>query len=67
MARAMLGLWKEAASDLRLASMIDFDEEIAETLKKVRYSNFFLPITPPPYVPRPCESNIVVMVHTVFY
>ncbi|KAM3246302.1 TPR repeat-containing thioredoxin TDX isoform X1 [Capsicum annuum] len=35
MARAMLGLWKEAASDLRLASMIDFDEEIAETLKKV--------------------------------
>ncbi|XP_055827284.1 TPR repeat-containing thioredoxin TDX [Solanum dulcamara] len=35
MARAMLGLWKEAASDLRVASMIDFDEEIAEILKKV--------------------------------
>ncbi|KAJ8553497.1 hypothetical protein K7X08_024175 [Anisodus acutangulus] len=35
MARAMLGLWKEAAKDLRVASMIDFDEEIAEILKKV--------------------------------
>lgn len=35
MARAMLGLWKEAASDLRVASMIDFDEEIAGILKKV--------------------------------
>ncbi|XP_059290421.1 TPR repeat-containing thioredoxin TDX [Lycium ferocissimum] len=35
MARATLGLWKEAAKDLRVASMIDFDEEIAEILKKV--------------------------------
>ncbi|XP_060205415.1 TPR repeat-containing thioredoxin TDX [Lycium barbarum] len=35
MARAMLGLWKEAAKDLHVASMIDFDEEIAEILKKV--------------------------------
>lgn len=35
MARAMLGLWKEAASDLHVASRIDFDEEIAEILKKV--------------------------------
>lgn len=48
MARAMLGLWKEAASDLRVASMIDFDEEIAEILKKVKYSNFSLSITPSP-------------------
>ncbi|XP_009770330.1 TPR repeat-containing thioredoxin TDX [Nicotiana sylvestris] len=35
MARAMLGLWKEAASDLHVASTIDFDEEIAEILIKV--------------------------------
>ncbi|XP_009590303.1 TPR repeat-containing thioredoxin TDX-like isoform X2 [Nicotiana tabacum] len=35
MARAMLGLWKEAANDLHVASTIDFDEEIAEILKKV--------------------------------
>nr|GMD32509.1 TPR repeat-containing thioredoxin TDX [Ipomoea batatas] len=34
-ARAMLGLWEEAASDLHVASRIDFDEEINEVLKKV--------------------------------
>ncbi|VFQ67184.1 unnamed protein product [Cuscuta campestris] len=34
-ARAMLGLWEEAASDLHVASQIDFDEEINEALKKV--------------------------------
>lgn len=31
----MLGLWEEAASDLHVASRIDFDEEINEVLKKV--------------------------------
>lgn len=34
-ARAMLGLWEEAASDLHVASRLDFDEEINEVLKKV--------------------------------
>ncbi|CAK9166747.1 unnamed protein product [Ilex paraguariensis] len=35
MARAMLGLWEAAASDLHVASNIDYDEEIGEVLKKV--------------------------------
>ncbi|KAI9101562.1 hypothetical protein K1719_023806 [Acacia pycnantha] len=35
MARAMLGLWEEAASDLHVASKIDYDEEIQMALKKV--------------------------------
>uniref|UniRef100_A0A0D6R4Z4 STI1 domain-containing protein n=1 Tax=Araucaria cunninghamii TaxID=56994 RepID=A0A0D6R4Z4_ARACU len=35
MARAMLGIWEEAAKDLHLASSIDYDEEIASFLKKV--------------------------------
>ncbi|KAK6925326.1 Thioredoxin domain [Dillenia turbinata] len=35
MARAMLGSWEEAASDLRLASKLDYDEEIDTALKKV--------------------------------
>ncbi|GFP88461.1 tpr repeat-containing thioredoxin tdx [Phtheirospermum japonicum] len=35
MARAMLGLWEEAVSDLRVASKCDFDEEIGSVLKKV--------------------------------
>ncbi|KAL3512155.1 hypothetical protein ACH5RR_024872 [Cinchona calisaya] len=35
MARAMLGLWEEAASDLRMASKLDYDEEINMELKKV--------------------------------
>lgn len=35
LARAMLGLWEEAASDLHVASKIDFDEEIHLALKKV--------------------------------
>ncbi|KAK6123617.1 hypothetical protein DH2020_042649 [Rehmannia glutinosa] len=35
MARAMLGLWEEAASDLHVASKLDFDEEIGLILKKV--------------------------------
>ncbi|EEF31587.1 Hsc70-interacting protein, putative [Ricinus communis] len=35
MARAMLGLWEEAASDLHLASKLDYDEEIGLVLKKV--------------------------------
>ncbi|PIN27042.1 Hsp70-interacting protein [Handroanthus impetiginosus] len=35
MARAMLGLWEEAARDLHLASNLDFDEEIGLMLKKV--------------------------------
>ncbi|XP_027169824.1 TPR repeat-containing thioredoxin TDX [Coffea eugenioides] len=34
-ARAMLGLWEEAASDLRMASKLDYDEEINIELKKV--------------------------------
>ncbi|KAL0441168.1 UNVERIFIED_CONTAM: TPR repeat-containing thioredoxin TDX [Sesamum radiatum] len=36
MARAMLGLWEEAASDLHVASKLDFDEEIHLMLKKNR-------------------------------
>ncbi|KAK7358113.1 hypothetical protein VNO77_00034 [Canavalia gladiata] len=35
MSRAMLGLWEEAATDLHLASKLDYDEEIAMALKKV--------------------------------
>eukprot|EP00252_Welwitschia_mirabilis_P020384 TRINITY_DN4998_c0_g1_i1.p1 TRINITY_DN4998_c0_g1~~TRINITY_DN4998_c0_g1_i1.p1 ORF type:complete len:384 (-),score=116.97 TRINITY_DN4998_c0_g1_i1:225-1376(-) len=35
MARAMLGHWEDAAKDLRLASRLDYDEEIAAVLKKV--------------------------------
>ncbi|GAB2219593.1 hypothetical protein Droror1_Dr00007230 [Drosera rotundifolia] len=34
-ARAMLGLWEEAASDLHVASKLDYDEEIGTALKKV--------------------------------
>ncbi|XP_073140681.1 TPR repeat-containing thioredoxin TDX isoform X2 [Henckelia pumila] len=34
-ARAMLGLWEEAARDLHVASKLDFDEEIGVMLKKV--------------------------------
>lgn len=36
MARAMLGLWEEAASDLHVASKLDFDGEIHLMLKKNR-------------------------------
>ncbi|XVF09430.1 hypothetical protein REPUB_Repub07fG0092100 [Reevesia pubescens] len=35
MARAMLGQWEEAASDLHVASKLDYDEEIGSVLKKV--------------------------------
>ncbi|QHO03542.1 TPR repeat-containing thioredoxin TDX [Arachis hypogaea] len=35
MARAMLGLWEEAASDLHVASKLDYDEDIGMALKKV--------------------------------
>ncbi|CAN6717401.1 unnamed protein product [Malus baccata var. baccata] len=35
MAKAMLGLWEEAASDLHVASKLDYDEEIGLVLKKV--------------------------------
>ncbi|KAK6148230.1 hypothetical protein DH2020_019142 [Rehmannia glutinosa] len=35
MARALLGLWEEAARDLRVASKLDFDEETSMMLKKV--------------------------------
>ncbi|XP_021291999.1 TPR repeat-containing thioredoxin TDX [Herrania umbratica] len=35
MARAMLGRWEEAASDLHVASKLDYDEEIGSVLKKV--------------------------------
>ncbi|KDP44293.1 hypothetical protein JCGZ_22922 [Jatropha curcas] len=35
MARAMLGQWEEAASDLHVASKLDYDEEIGLVLKKV--------------------------------
>lgn len=31
----MLGLWRESLSDLRVASGIDYDEEIGVALKKV--------------------------------
>uniref|UniRef100_M1DJ41 Uncharacterized protein n=1 Tax=Solanum tuberosum TaxID=4113 RepID=M1DJ41_SOLTU len=33
----MLGLWKDATSDLRVESMICFDEEIAKILTKAAY------------------------------
>lgn len=35
MARALLGKWEEAASDLHLAAKLDFDEEINAVLKQV--------------------------------
>lgn len=35
MTRALLGFWEEAASDLRVASTLDYDEEISSVLKKV--------------------------------
>ncbi|KAG8378676.1 hypothetical protein BUALT_Bualt07G0010100 [Buddleja alternifolia] len=35
MARALFGLWEEAARDLKTASKLDFDEETAMMLKKV--------------------------------
>ncbi|KAG6519198.1 hypothetical protein ZIOFF_022690 [Zingiber officinale] len=35
MAKAMLGKWGEAASDLHVASKLDYDEEINSVLKKV--------------------------------
>ncbi|KAH0976059.1 hypothetical protein GBA52_017958 [Prunus armeniaca] len=35
MAKAMLGHWEEAASDLHVASKLDYDEEIGLVLKKV--------------------------------
>ncbi|KAK4479399.1 hypothetical protein RD792_014912 [Penstemon davidsonii] len=35
MARAMLGLWEEAATDLNMASKLDFDEDTYMMLKKV--------------------------------
>ncbi|KAD0903829.1 hypothetical protein E3N88_43565 [Mikania micrantha] len=35
LARAMLGLWEDAACDLGLASNLDHDEEIGSTLKKI--------------------------------
>lgn len=31
----MLGQWEEAASDLHVASKLDYDEEIGSVLKKV--------------------------------
>lgn len=34
-AKALLGLWEEAAKDLHVASRLDYDEEIAAVLKKV--------------------------------
>lgn len=35
MARAMLGLWEDAARDLGVASTLDYDEEISALLKKI--------------------------------
>ena len=35
-AHALLGHWAEAAKDLHIASKLDYDEEIASILKKVR-------------------------------
>lgn len=39
-ARAMLGLWEEAAGDLRVASKLDYDEEIGAVLRKVLFLQF---------------------------
>ncbi|KAK9697048.1 hypothetical protein RND81_08G011700 [Saponaria officinalis] len=35
MARAMLGMWEDAAKDLRIASKLDYDEDIDSVLRKV--------------------------------
>ncbi|KAL9224367.1 hypothetical protein vseg_000405 [Gypsophila vaccaria] len=35
MARAMLGKWEDAAKDLRIASKLDYDEDIDSVLRKV--------------------------------
>ncbi|XP_061956050.1 TPR repeat-containing thioredoxin TDX-like isoform X2 [Populus nigra] len=35
MARAMLGQWEQAASELQMASKLDYDDEIGSVLKKV--------------------------------
>lgn len=40
MARALLGQWEVAASDLHVASKLDYDEEIGVFLKKVCYLLF---------------------------
>ncbi|KAL8515098.1 hypothetical protein ACS0TY_013983 [Phlomoides rotata] len=40
MARAMLGLWEEPARDLRVASNLDFDEDIGLILKKGNFALF---------------------------
>lgn len=34
-ARTMLGFWEEAATDLRTASNLDYDEDIGAMLRKV--------------------------------
>ena len=37
MARAVLAQWEAAASDLHVASKLDYDEEIGLVLKKVKF------------------------------
>lgn len=44
-ARAMLGLWEEAAYDLGIASSLDYDDEIGSLLKKVLFLAFNLFVT----------------------
>lgn len=41
LARAILGLWEEAANDLHVASKLDYDEEIGSVLKKVCSDGFY--------------------------
>jgi suppressor of tumorigenicity protein 13 len=37
MARAILGQWEQAATDLHEASKLDYDDEIGLVLKKVNF------------------------------
>lgn len=41
MARAMLGLWEDAARDLRIASNLDYDDDIGTVLRKVPVNSVF--------------------------
>lgn len=41
MARAMLGLWVDAARDLRIASNLDYDDDIGTVLRKVPVTSVF--------------------------
>lgn len=60
MAKAMLGQWDEAASDLHAASRLDHDEEISAVLKKVLSVNCS---SPPPVI---CDGEVACRVINKF-